>query len=294
MKRAMGTGTGDGAGSSAFNDARFPSDPQTERFRQSLAAAQRNPTTRHLLSRALAYADESETRIVELTARIRQLEALAHTDELTGLLNRRGFDDVLRRNLLSAARYEEAGLFAYIDLNDFKSINDRYGHTAGDEVLRAVGSFLSRSIRATDYAARLGGDEFAILFVRADHKRARERAREMLRGIADLEISCKSHRISVTASLGLASYNGETCQADLIERADRAMYADKKKRWPRHAFDDARLTDHFSACPLGCCCVMQWIEPPPRAISSAGTDTIFRPGNASAMTAAAFWSFGSS
>ncbi|WP_168713205.1 GGDEF domain-containing protein [Parvibaculum lavamentivorans] len=228
VKRAMGTGTGDGAGSSAFNDARFPSDPQTERFRQSLAAAQRNPTTRHLLSRALAYADESETRIVELTARIRQLEALAHTDELTGLLNRRGFDDVLRRNLLSAARYEEAGLFAYIDLNDFKSINDRYGHTAGDEVLRAVGSFLSRSIRATDYAARLGGDEFAILFVRADHKRARERAREMLRGIADLEISCKSHRISVTASLGLASYNGETCQADLIERADRAMYADKK------------------------------------------------------------------
>lgn len=228
VKRAIGTGTGEDPGSSALTDARFPSDPQTERFRRSLGGAQRSAANKFLLARALAYADESETRIVELNARLRQLEALTQTDELTGLLNRRGFDEVLRRNLLSASRYEEAGLLAYIDLNDFKAVNDRYGHLAGDEVLRAVGSFLSRSIRATDYAARLGGDEFAILFVRADHKRARERAREMLRGIAQLEIVCKSEKISVTASLGLASYNGETRQTDLIERADRAMYADKK------------------------------------------------------------------
>lgn len=213
---------------SAIREAAIHADPQTERFRRSLNVSQRNHANKHLLTRALAYADEAETRISELNARVRQLEALTQTDELTGLLNRRGFDEVLRRNLLSASRYEETGLFAYIDLDSFKAINDNYGHAAGDRVLRAVGSFLSRSIRATDYAARLGGDEFAILFVRADHTRARERAREMLRGISKLAITCKSKKISVSASLGLASYNGDTCQADLIERADRAMYADKK------------------------------------------------------------------
>ncbi len=209
-------------------DGIMPSDPQTERFRRSLGLGSRTQANRHLVAQAIAFANETESRIVALNERIRQLEALAQTDELTGLLNRRGFDEVLRRNLLSAARYEETGLLAYIDLDDFKTVNDRHGHSAGDEVLRQVGAFLSKSIRATDYAARLGGDEFAILFVRADHRPARERAREMLREIGKLKITCKSHRISVRASLGLASYNGETQLENLIERADRAMYADKK------------------------------------------------------------------
>lgn len=216
-----------GTGASTLRDGTLPIDPPTERFRRSIGAVSR-PASRDLVDRALAFANEAEMRIVELNERVRRLEALTQTDELTGLLNRRGFDEVLKRNLLSAARYEESGLLAYIDLNGFKTINDRCGHAAGDEVLRAVGSFISKSIRATDYAARLGGDEFAILFVRADHKRARERAREMLRGIADLEISCKSHVISVSASLGFASYSGETSARDLLDRADRAMYADKK------------------------------------------------------------------
>ncbi|MCF8470824.1 MAG: GGDEF domain-containing protein [Parvibaculum sp.] len=193
-----------------------------------MAVANRNQATRHITSRALAYADDTEARIIELNMRVRQLEALAQTDELTGLLNRRGFEDILNRNLLSAARYDETGLLAYIDLDNFKSINDRCGHLVGDEVLRSVGSFIKRNIRATDYAARLGGDEFAILYVRASQRPARERAKEMLRGLANLDIPCKSHRISVRASLGLAAYDGDTQQSDLIDRADRAMYADKK------------------------------------------------------------------
>ncbi|MEP0707058.1 GGDEF domain-containing protein [Parvibaculum sp.] len=212
-------------------------DPQTERFRRSLGPVGRSPTHRHLVSRALAFANETETRIGELNARIRQLEALTQTDELTGLLNRRGFDEIISRNLSSAARYDETGLLAYIDLDDFKAINDRCGHAVGDEVLRAVGTFLHKNIRATDYAARLGGDEFAVLFVRADHRRARERAREMLRAIDELEIASRSHKIRIRASLGLAGYNAETRSGDLFDRADRAMYADK-----RSGGREARLT----------------------------------------------------
>ncbi|MDP2123533.1 MAG: GGDEF domain-containing protein [Parvibaculum sp.] len=235
VKRMAGTGTRP----SSLGEGVLQVDPPTERFRRSIGAVSRGPASRDLVDRALAFADEAEIRIVELNERVRRLEALTQTDELTGLLNRRGFDEVLRRNLLSAARYEEAGLLAYIDLDGFKTINDRCGHVAGDEVLRTVGAFLSKSIRATDYAARLGGDEFAILFVRADHKRARERAREMLRGIARLEIACKSHKISVSASLGFASYTGETSPKELLDRADRAMYADKK-----NGGRAARLTTH--------------------------------------------------
>lgn len=235
VKRMAGTGTR----APSLSEGALQVDPSTERFRRSIGAVSRGPASRDLVDRALAFANEAEIRIVELNERVRRLEALTQTDELTGLLNRRGFDEVLRRNLLSAARYEEAGLLAYIDLDGFKTINDRCGHAAGDEVLRAVGAFLSKNIRATDYAARLGGDEFAILFVRADHKRARERAREMVRGIAQLDIACKSHTISVSASLGFASYTGETSPRELLDRADRAMYADKK-----NGGRAARLTTH--------------------------------------------------
>ena len=175
------------------------------------------------------YAVKAENRIAELNARIAQLENMAMTDELTGLLNRRGFDSILQRNLMSAARYDESGILAYFDLNDFKGINDRHGHPMGDDVLRAVGRHLQQSVRATDYAARLGGDEFAILFVRAQQTPARERARQLVRGLSKLGLSSPVGKINVRASLGIASYDANTEAHDLLERADRAMYADKSK-----------------------------------------------------------------
>lgn len=205
------------------------SDELTERFRQSVGEAMVTADPVRILSTALSYAAEAEQRIVELNARVAQLEAATVTDDLTGLLNRRGFNGVLRRNLLSAARYDEEGILAYIDLDKFKKINDRHGHPVGDEVLRAVGRHLMQNIRATDYAARLGGDEFAILFVRAQHAPARERARGLVRGINKLVIPSERGNIAVHASLGVASYDGAADADALLDRADRAMYADKNK-----------------------------------------------------------------
>jgi diguanylate cyclase (GGDEF)-like protein len=205
------------------------SDQLTERFRQSVGEAMITADPVRILSTALSYAAEAEQRIVELNARVAQLEAVTVTDDLTGLLNRRGFNGVLRRNLLSAARYDEAGILAYIDLDRFKAINDRHGHSIGDDVLRAVGRHLMQNVRATDYAARLGGDEFAILFVRAQHSPARERARSLVRGINKLVIASEKGAIAVRASLGIAFYDGGTEAEELLERADRAMYADKNK-----------------------------------------------------------------
>jgi diguanylate cyclase (GGDEF)-like protein len=211
-------------------DALLPiGDEATNRFRRSVSDSRLAANPVRLVAKALTFAAEAEQRIMELNARVAHLENMAMSDELTGLLNRRGFDAVLRRNLLSAARYDEAGILAYLDLDKFKKINDRHGHTVGDEVLRAVGRHLHRSIRATDYAARLGGDEFAILFVRAQQAPARERARQLVRGLNKLVISSAAGDIAIHASLGLAYYDGTSEATGLLARADRAMYADKTR-----------------------------------------------------------------
>jgi diguanylate cyclase (GGDEF)-like protein len=204
-------------------------DTATARFRHFASNDGLIARPDRLLAGALNYADETEQRIMELNARIALLESLTITDELTGLLNRRGFADVMQRNLLSAARYDEAGILAYIDLDNFKGTNDNFGHQVGDRVLRAVGRYLLQNVRATDYAARLGGDEFAILFVRAQQAPARERARQLVRGLNKLSIKSDDGKVSIRASLGLAYYDGEITADELLDRADRAMYADKHK-----------------------------------------------------------------
>jgi diguanylate cyclase (GGDEF)-like protein len=204
-------------------------DEATAKFRHFISHEGRQAEPDRILANALKYAVDAERRIIELNARVAQLESMAMSDELTNLLNRRGFASVMQRNLLSAARYDEGGLLAYIDLDGFKSINDNHGHQAGDDVLRAVGRHLQQSVRATDYAARLGGDEFAILFVRAQQTPARERARQIVRGLNKLTLRSPSGRITVRASLGLAAYDGSTTSDELLDRADRAMYADKNR-----------------------------------------------------------------
>lgn len=204
-------------------------DDATARFRHFVSDEGLVARPDRLLAGALSYAAEAEQRIRELNARIAHLENMAITDELTGLLNRRGFDSMMQRNLMSAARYDESGILAYIDLDNFKGINDRHGHIKGDEVLSAVGRHLQKNVRATDYAARIGGDEFVILFVRADHTPARERARQIVRGLNKVSVKSPIGKITVRASLGMAAYDGASTAESLMARADRAMYADKNK-----------------------------------------------------------------
>src|SRR3546814_15652160 len=87
--------------------------------------------------------------------------------EMTGLLNRRGFGLELSRALARARRQNESGLLVMCDLDNFKAINDTYGHPAGDAILRAVGKALKRNTRESDYVARVGGDEFAVIMTHA-------------------------------------------------------------------------------------------------------------------------------
>jgi len=178
----------------------------------------------------LAYAAEKEQALGDLRGRIAELEQLLQTDELTGLLNRRGFEAAAQRALANAARYDEAGVLTIIDLDGFKRINDKYGHAAGDAALRLVGEILTGHIRATDYAARLSGDEFALLWVRAVPTALARRLRNLKRMLNAAVLCWDGAQIAIKASAGAAPYDASTTLEDLIQRADKAMYRCKRAR----------------------------------------------------------------
>ena len=187
-------------------------------------------TQRSLLERALAVAAEAEQRLSEQNRRVAVLEMLTQTDELTGLLNRRGFDRELRRVLASARRYDEAGVVCFIDLDDFKSVNDIHGHIVGDRVLHTVGRILQLQVRENDIVARVGGDEFAVLLGKCTTEHGVRRARQIERVLNEHSISCNDAMIAIRGSVGITPYDAEDEAEALIRRADQAMYAKKRAR----------------------------------------------------------------
>ncbi|NCC21561.1 MAG: GGDEF domain-containing protein [Alphaproteobacteria bacterium] len=163
--------------------------------------------------------------------RIRELEKLATTDELTGLVNRRGFYDVFIRELDKANRYPfHGGLLVMIDIDNFKGINDRYGHSAGDAALQAMARSLRSKIRVMDVAARLGGDEFVLLLSGADRIETAHRAQILAWQLSQLKFDWHGDPVHVRASLGLKSYGPGDRADDIFDQADSAMYAAKAGR----------------------------------------------------------------
>lgn len=188
------------------------------------------PRSFAIMSKILSYAGATEQRLAEQAERLAMLEALSVTDELTTLLNRRGFNDALVRTLANAKRHREHGLLAYIDLDEFKYVNDTYGHAAGDHLLKNVAALLKDKIRSTDFAARLGGDEFAVLFVRADTHALRHSMGRLRTALNTASVLFNGVRLPMRASVGVVSYGPGAEASDLMMRADRAMYREKKAR----------------------------------------------------------------
>jgi diguanylate cyclase (GGDEF)-like protein len=183
-----------------------------------------------LIEKMLAFAATAEQQLAEQQQRIAQLEWMSLTDELTGLPNRRGFQDYLRRTLATAQRHGESGVMAYVDLDNFKDINDRHGHEVGDAALRHVADILYENLRASDFVARLHGDEFALILVRTGAAQGATRARLLQRMIQDAPLNYGAMSLKIEASFGIAAYGRETEPSDLLRRADRAMYEEKRAR----------------------------------------------------------------
>lgn len=164
----------------------------------------------------------------KLEAANAMLRSLAATDPLTGLLNRRRFEEALEQEMTRARRY---GVFSLlmIDLNLFKLINDTYGHQAGDEVLKAVAHVLQSSSRDTDTCARLGGDEFAVLLPQTDFDGAAALRDRILDRIGCTAVVVGDQQITVSLSIGVAAFTDSAATtAELLAAADAAMYRAKQ------------------------------------------------------------------
>ena len=151
--------------------------------------------------------------------------AVSRTDSLTGLLNGRGFYEAAAVELARSSRYRHPLTIAYVDLDDFKAVNDRFGHARGDAVLVAVARALRRACRSTDLVGRLGGDEFVVLFPETGREAA-EAALVKLR--SRVQEAGSQDGATVTASVGSVSFAKAPADVEvLVREADTAMYAAK-------------------------------------------------------------------
>jgi diguanylate cyclase (GGDEF)-like protein/PAS domain S-box-containing protein len=164
----------------------------------------------------------------------RRLEHLVDHDFLTGLFNGRRFEQALDQEIKSAARYSGGGAVLLLDLDHFKAVNDQFGHRAGDDLLKTVGAALRDRIRETDVLARLGGDEFGIILPQVDGEQAEVVAESIVKALRRQTAMLAEHQIPVTASVGVALFNGLT-SVEILAAADLAMYEAKEAGRDRFA-----------------------------------------------------------
>lgn len=186
---------------------------------------------------------------LSVTAHRLDLHRIAQTDVLTGLLNRRAFEEIMRRELLRCQRNGGAVGLMLIDLDYFKQINDSLGHFAGDDVLRRIADVLREGTRPSDVLARYGGEEFVVLLRNSGEQEAQvaaERIRLRIAHLSDLPGS-----VRLTASIGVAvSLPGELAP-DFMLRSDEALYHSKRRGRNRVSFYDEVLDEFEPASPVG-------------------------------------------
>jgi diguanylate cyclase (GGDEF)-like protein len=164
-----------------------------------------------------------------LSARSETLEHAALTDSLTGMQNRRYFDDALQEYLHEFRRIDKPVGLMILDLDHFKQINDTHGHDVGDEVLREVARCLLALTRYHDVVARLGGEEFAVVAPNMNHDALVKLAERIRKAISGLTIVASGNvRLKVTTSVGLAVWNGRETAEDFFRRADKMLYEAKR------------------------------------------------------------------
>jgi diguanylate cyclase (GGDEF)-like protein len=171
-----------------------------------------------------------EAELSKAHTTIKELAAKCETDALLDIPNRRGFERELKRALLFVQRYGSGIAVIFIDVDDFKSINDRHGHLAGDMVLKTVAATLYGRLRGSDIFARFGGDEFATILWNVNEFNARAKAVCLEDAIASLQIQHATELLSVSASAGLTLLQPGDTSEKIIERADKDMYCRKRSK----------------------------------------------------------------
>lgn len=166
--------------------------------------------------------------ITEMKTLEQQLRTAATIDELSELNNRRHFMELAEREFERSRRYDTDVSAVMLDVDNFKAINDTYGHACGDAVIRVIGKLLTSVFRKTDILGRIGGEEFAVILPNTAVEAAELAVERLQQVIAETEVFCGSARIKFTISSGVACFSQEVDGLDeLLRRADEAMYASK-------------------------------------------------------------------
>lgn len=186
--------------------------------------------------------EKDKQEIQKLKTKINRLKKLIVKDELTGILNRRGINEefktlfneafYFKKNPGSKRQYHIKDFsIVFIDCDDFKKINDKYGHSMGDKILKKIAALINKKIRDVDLFGRIGGDEFVIALIGTDETEAYKKAEEIRQSIkSEIKIK-KRDNFKITASIGVASIKESKSQnfSDLIDLADKTMYKAKNK-----------------------------------------------------------------
>jgi diguanylate cyclase (GGDEF)-like protein len=193
-------------------------------------SAAQPPRPRTAAARLLAEVERLAADLEASRVCISDLESRIDVDPLTETLNRRGFERELKRSLAYVKRYAANATLIYLDLDEFKPVNDRHGHAAGDAVLKAIAAALTREVRASDVVARIGGDEFAVLLWNLPDADAVAKAVELERAVYATPVHWGASTMVVGASAGVAFVGPLDTPAEVLARADAAMYARKTER----------------------------------------------------------------
>ncbi|MDX1250660.1 MAG: diguanylate cyclase [Gammaproteobacteria bacterium] len=183
----------------------------------------------HQIEALTARLHDMETEIAQLHQRIRTEQENALQDALTGIPNRLAYEKRAMEECARWKRYKAPLTMIVADIDHFKRINDRYGHQAGDKVIKVIAQLMQKQLRDVDFVARYGGEEFVMLLPETAMEGACKAAEKLCAAVRGCEFQHSGLRVPITVSLGLAEFSGNDTPSQVFERADAALYRSKMK-----------------------------------------------------------------
>ena len=196
---------------------------QDFRLRESARVAAQLDRTQRMRVRVTAL----EQEIHGLHKSLQEEQSLRLVDALTGIPNRASYDDRVRLEFMRWQRDNAPVSVLAWDIDHFKEINDTYGHSAGDKVLKVIAQYLAQQVRGTDFVARYGGEEFVMILIGTDAAQALVAADKIRLGVQNIGFHFHNKPVTVTASCGIAAFRNEDTPEGVFDRADRALYRAK-------------------------------------------------------------------
>lgn len=183
----------------------------------------------HAILSLMQEVDNLRQELDRTNRRLREMEDVADTDALLPIPNRRAFVRELSRMISFAERYGTPSTLMFIDLNDMKMINDKFGHEAGDKALFHVARLLVDNVRTTDVIARLGGDEFGVILAQADETVGAEKSKSLADIITNNPLTLDGEQINMSLAFGTYTFRSGDKPDEAIDKADKAMYENKRE-----------------------------------------------------------------